>query len=48
MTSLVRLTFGILLSVSTALTIGCSDSSNNNTPGAGGGGGTTGLSLIHI
>ena len=28
-----------LLAVSTAFTIGCSDSSNNSTPGAGGGGG---------
>jgi plastocyanin len=44
MTSLSRLTFGMLLAVSTAFTIGCSDSSNNSTPGAGGGGGggTTG------
>jgi plastocyanin len=44
MISLSRLTFGILLAVSTTVTIGCSDSSNNNTPGAGGGGGggTTG------
>jgi plastocyanin len=39
MTSLSRLTFGILLAASTAFSVGCSDSSNNPTPGTGGTGG---------
>jgi plastocyanin len=44
LSGLARLTLGILVTISTAFTVGCSDSSNNNTPGAGGGGGggTTG------